>query len=179
MSIGRALVKVNFAFGLFCFLLMLRFGDWKNYKKYYPTILFVIIGDLLYNLFTYHVPMWSYNPDFICPNHTIVNLWVMMTVYPATVLIYLPHFPEKKGKQILYILLWVLLYGVIELAGYYIFDAIDHFNGWDMWWSLLFDVILFTMLPIHHKRPLLAWVLSFIVIMSLLTIFNVNVLEWN
>ncbi len=170
---------MNFAFGLFCFLLMLRFGDWKNYKKYYPTILFVITGDLLYNLFTYQAPMWSYNPDFICPNHTITNLWVMMTVYPATVLIYLPHFPEKKGKQVLYILFWVLLYGVIELAGYYIFDAIDHFNGWNMWWSLLFDVILFTMLPIHHKRPILAWGLSFIVIISLLTIFNVNILDWN
>jgi hypothetical protein len=41
MSIRRALVKVNFAFGLFCFLLMLRFGDWKNYKKYYPKGLWV------------------------------------------------------------------------------------------------------------------------------------------
>lgn len=170
---------MNFAFGIFCLLLMWRFGDWKNYKKFYSTILFMIMGDLMYNLFTYQAPTWKYNPDFLLLNHTIVNLWVMITVYPATVLIYLSHFPEKKGRQILYILFWVFLYGVIELVGYYIFDAIDHFNGWNMGWSLLFDLILFIMLPIHHKRPLLAWGLSLIVIIVLLNIFNVNILEWN
>lgn len=170
---------MNFVFGAFCLLLMLRFGDWKNYKKYYPTILFMIIGDLLYNLFTYQAPTWKYNSDFILPNHTLVNLWIMMTVYPATVLIYLPHFPEKRSKQVLYILFWVLLYGIIELAGFYIFNAIEHLNGWNMWWSLWFNLILFTMLPIHHKRPILAWGLSFIVIIFLLIMFNVNILEWN
>ncbi|MGM0878538.1 MAG: hypothetical protein ACQEWV_28555 [Bacillota bacterium] len=43
----------------------------------------------------------------------------------------------------------------------------------------MFDIILFTMLPIHHKRPLLAWGLSIIVIIFFLTVFDVNVHKLN
>nr|WP_295970302.1 CBO0543 family protein [uncultured Bacillus sp.] len=170
---------MNFIFGFFCLFILWRFGEWKNYKTYYPTILFMIIGDLLYNLFTSQTPTWSYNPDFICRNHTLVNLWVMMTTYPATVLIFLPHYPERRSKQILYIFLWSVLYGLIETIGIYLVGNISHHNGWNMWWSMAFNIVLFTMLPIHHKRPLLAWGLSIMIIISLLNIFNINVLEWN
>jgi hypothetical protein len=43
-----------------------------------------------------------------------------------------------------------------------------------MWWSFLFDVILFVMLYIHYKRPLLAWGLSIIIIIFFLNVFDVN-----
>lgn len=167
------------AVGIMSLLIGWRFGDWRNLRKYYPTILFMIIGDLLYNVLTYNNPMWSYNKDWIFPNHTFVNLWIMVTVYPATVIIYLFHFPNKKIKQIFFILFWVILYVLAELLGFYVFGLIDHFNGWNMWWSFLLDIILFTMLPIHHKRPLLAWGLSIFVIIFFLTVFDVNVQKLN
>lgn len=154
-----------------------RFGDWKNWKKYYPTILFFIMGDLLYNILTFNHPTWSYSKGWIFPNHTLINLWIMATIYPATTIIYLFYFPKEKIKQILYILLWVLIYVLGELLGLHVFGLIDHFNGWNMWWSALFDIILFTMLPIHHKRPLLAWGLSIIVIIFFLTVFDVKISE--
>lgn len=167
------------AFGIMSLLIGLKFGDWKNLRKYYPTILFLIIGDLLYNLFTYNDPMWSYTKAWFLQNHTLVNLWIMITVYPSTVIIYLFYFPKKKMKQIFYILIWVMTYILLEILGLHVFGLIDHFNGWNMWWSLLFDIILFTMLPIHQKHPLVAWGLSIIVIIFFITTFDVKILNLN
>lgn len=179
IQVGRVLVKMNIAFGIMFLLIGWRFGDWKNLGKYYSTILFLIIGDLLYNVLTYNNPIWKYNKDWMLANHTLVNLWIMITVYPATVITYLFYFPKNKIKQIFYILFWVILYFVWELLELNVLGLIKHYHGWNMWWSLLFDIILFVMLPIHHKRPLLAWGLSIFVIIFFLIIFDVNVLKLN
>ena len=40
--------------------------------------------------------------------------------------------------------------------------------------SVLFTGIIFFLLPIHHKRPLLAWLLSIIFIITLLMIFDIK-----
>ncbi|WP_243290964.1 CBO0543 family protein [Bacillus sp. FJAT-47783] len=165
------------AFGIVSLLIGLKFGDWRNYKKYYPTILFLIIGDLLYNILTYHDPAWRYTKTWLLQNHTLVNLWIMITVYPSTVIIYLFYFPKKKMKQVFYILLWVMIYILLEIIGLHVFGLINHFNGWNMWWSLLFDVILFVILPIHQRNPLVAWGLSLIVIIFFLTTFDVKILN--
>ncbi|HVI20877.1 MAG TPA: CBO0543 family protein [Bacillus sp. (in: firmicutes)] len=167
------------SFGITCIVLGWKLGDWRKIDKYYPTILFLIIGDLLYNLFTYSNPTWSYNKNWIFPNHTLANLWIMITVYPATVIVYLYHFPKKRIKQIFYIVFWVILYVLTEILGLHVFGLIDHFNGWNMWWSLLFDIILFVMLYIHYKLPFLAWGLSIIVIIFFLHVFDVNLHNLN
>jgi len=168
---------MTIVFGIIFLLIGWRFGDWRNFKKYYPTILYFIIGDLLYNMLTYEHSLWTYNKDWILPNHTVINLFVMVTVYPATVITYLFHFPKKKIKQIFYILFWVILFIVWELLNLHAFGLIKHFHGWNIWWSFLFDIIIFIMLPIHHKRPFVAWGLSIIIIIFFLTVFNVNIFE--
>lgn len=170
---------MNVVFGLLFLFVGWKFGDWKNFKKYYPTILFFIIGDLLYNLLTYNNPMWEYKKDGIFPNHTLSNLWIMITVYPGTVITYLFHFPKKKINQIFYILFWVILYVLWEFVNVHVLGLIDHYNGWNMRWSFLFDFIIFIMLVIHHKRPLLAWGFSIIIIIFFLKLFDVNVYELN
>ena len=37
-----------------------RFGDWKRWKEFYPTYLFVILGDITYNFLFYEKPLWEY-----------------------------------------------------------------------------------------------------------------------
>lgn len=34
-----------------------KWGDWKNWKLYYPTILFMILGDFVYIFLTYKKPL--------------------------------------------------------------------------------------------------------------------------
>ena len=67
------------SFGIINLILGWKLGDWRKLEKYYPTILFLIIGDLLYNIFTYGNLTWSYNDNWLFPNHIINNLWIMLT----------------------------------------------------------------------------------------------------
>jgi hypothetical protein len=151
----------------------IKWGDWRNWKKYYPTLLFLIIGDFLYNFLLYEKSMWIFH-DVILPNHTMVTLLAMVISYAVTVLIYLGRFPKGWKKRSLWFLLWSGIYLLIEYVNSML-GFITYHNGWNMWWSGLFTGIIFLILPIHHKKPLLAWLLSIVIILSLLSIFGVKI----
>ncbi|WP_102349103.1 CBO0543 family protein [Bacillus sp. Marseille-P3661] len=150
-------------------------GDWRNWKSYYPTILFFMIGDLLYNFLLYKQSMWLFI-DLILPNHTTVTILAMFVSYISTVLIYLGRFPEGWGKRFMWFLLWSGIYLVIEFINMRL-GFITYHNGWNYGWSILFTLFIFFILPIHHKRPIVAWLLSIIIIVGLSMIFNVRISE--
>ena len=147
-------------------------GDWRNWKEYYPTILFFIMGDFLYNFLLYKKSMWIFH-DVILPNHTMITLLAMVVSYTATVLIYVGRYPEGWKKRLFWFLLWSGVFLAIEYVNSKL-GFITYHNGWNMWWSVIFTGIIFIILPIHHKKPLLAWALSIVIILSLLTIFEVK-----
>jgi hypothetical protein len=148
-------------------------GDWRNWKQYYPTILFFIMGDFLYNFLLYNKSMWLFH-DILLPNHTMITILAMIVSYSATVLIYLGRFPKGWKKRFLWFLVWSGIFLSFEYINSKL-GFITYHNGWNMWWSVLFTGIIFIILPIHHKRPLLAWLFSIIIIISLLNIFDVKV----
>lgn len=37
-----------------------KWGNWRNWKEYYPTILYFIIGDLSYKVLFYNKTLWEY-----------------------------------------------------------------------------------------------------------------------
>lgn len=119
--------------------------------------------------------MWVFH-DLILPNHTIITILAMFVSYSSTVLIYLGRFPEDWNKRFLWFLLWVGIYLSVEYLDS-MFGFITYHNGWNMLWSVLFTGIIFIILPIHQKRPLLAWLLSLIIIVTLLNIFDVKISE--
>lgn len=152
-----------------------KWGDWRNWKQYYSTILFFIIGDFLYNFLLYKKTMWLFH-DLVLPNHTTITVLAMVVTYSATVLIYLGRFPHGWLKRLLWFLLWVGIYLSAEYFNSKL-GFITYYNGWNFWWSVLFTAIIFFILPIHHKRPLLAWLISIIIIGSLLSIFDVKLTD--
>ena len=157
---------------IFYLIAAVKWGDWKNWQQYYPTILFLILGDFLYNFLLYQKSMWLFH-DLILPNHTMVTLLAMVVTYSATVIIYLGRFPEGWVKRLLWFLLWVGIYMAAEYVNSKL-GFITYHNGWNLPWSVFFTGIIFFILPIHHKRPLLAWLFSVIIIVSLLIIFDVK-----
>ncbi len=167
----RTILFIGFIFVTFLW------GDYKNWKKYYPTILYFIICSLLYTVFTYDYPLWKFNPiypsSYILPNNLLISIAVTFILFPCTALIYLGNFP-KRHRQILYILTWVVIYSAIEFIALH-FGAILYENGWRYLYSIIFNVFLFSFLRIHHLKPSLAWILSLIFILSFITIFNVPV----
>lgn len=155
-----------------------KWGDWRNWKMYYPTILFYILGDFLYlYLLSDFYPMWTYDPQGVDEKvnltNTHVSFSIMAVKYPVTILIFLYRFPGGKLiKKLLYILGWVLLYTVNEVVDIKL-NLIKYDNGWSLKWSILFNAVMFTILWVHHKRPAAAWGLSILFILFLWRQFDV------
>jgi hypothetical protein len=142
-------------------ILAYKFSDWRNWKSYYPTILFMILGDMLYNFIAYNHPLW----EQITPNLSITFsvLFINFTAWPAITLLYLTYFPETgKLKKALYILMWVLIHTLTELFLWW-FGYYEYSNGWHIGWSMLFDALMFPLLIIHHRKPQFAWPLAFLI----------------
>lgn len=155
-------------------LLAWRWGDWRNWKKYHSTILYMIMCDLLYNFLTYNYPIWTYPHTSFQPNHTIINLFVMFIAYPCMLLIYLGHFPNGVIKKILWVLLWVMMWSVLEWVSLKLGQFAYH-NGWTWGWSILFNIALFLMVRLHYNKPLISYGLSVIATIFLLIIFKVPI----
>lgn len=164
--------------GLVTILSAWKWGDWKNWLQYLPTIQYFIIGDMLYNLFTWNYSLWSYpHPPNLLPNHITNNLYIMLTIYPSTMLIFLYRFPKNDFiKQILYILIWIGLWLVFELIMVFNGLCVYH-HGWSYGWSIIFACIMVPMLVLHHKRPMWAYILSVPITGFLLLWFHVPVFK--
>jgi len=147
-----------------------KWGDWKNWRQYYPTILFFILGNFTHNLLTYNYPLWEYESPFL--KKTLSDILVSFVLFPSTILLYLPHFPKKLKKQIIYVLFWVAIYTILEMVSHYL-GFFSYHNGWNIGWSILFDCLMFPLLWLHHKNPLWVWPIGFIVSIALLVIFKV------
>jgi hypothetical protein len=101
---------MNAIYALVWLGVLVKWGDLRNWRLYYPTILFFIVGDFIYlYLLSDQYPMWRYNPQGFDKGMGITNSHVSLSImaikYPATILIYLSKFPVGGYvKQIGYIL---------------------------------------------------------------------------
>ena len=126
-----------------------NWSDWRNWQNYYPTILFFIAGDLIYNFIAYNNPLWELTSPHLGVTFTV--LLVSITMWSASTLL----------KIAFYILIWVVLFTLVELV-LTRFQYIRYSNGWNIGWSILFDAVMFPLLKIHHEKPQLAWFLTLI-----------------
>ena len=147
-----------------------KFGDWKNWRKYYPTMLFFGMGDLIYISVFHDRPLWMFSTDFLVPS--LNELFVIFTIFFSTTLIFLSRYPDKLSSQLKYNTFWILLYIGIELATGAI-GMIESHNGWNIKWSILHDTIQFPLIALHHKRPVLAWTIALVFLVLIMKTFGV------
>ena len=150
--------------------LCFKWGDRKNWKLFYPTVLFYIISNLSYDILTYSKPLWLYSGSFW--NHTFADYFVAFFTYPAIIILFLSNFPKKILRQVLYIVFWVFIMSFVEYI-MHINGGIKYYNGWSIGWSILFDSIMFSLLFLNYKKPLLSWIISIVLAFSLMFIFNI------
>jgi hypothetical protein len=136
-----------------------KFGDWRNWRKYYSTILFFILSNAVYFLLTYNHSLWLYETKIL--NYSFTDLFICITVYPSIVMLFIPKFPKKKTKIITHISLYVAIFTIAELIGVK-FGYFTYHNGWNIWLSIIFSYMLFSILYIHYKKPLYAWIIALI-----------------
>lgn len=147
-----------------------KWGDWRHWKLYYPTILYMLIGDFVVDILMNAKPLFGFGA-FI-EKFPILDIVVMLLLYPSTVILYLTHYPKPAGKQALYILLWVGIYVAAEIAANATKGFCYH-NGWNIWYSALFDMVMFPLLALHYKKPLLVWPISAILCFALIWWFRI------
>ncbi|SDE18689.1 hypothetical protein SAMN02799630_04979 [Paenibacillus sp. UNCCL117] len=150
-----------------------KWGDWRNWKQYHPTMLYITSGGMLYEYLTHDRNLWVFNPDFLYNQKVTVLIYAILTM-PLNVLLYLSTMPRNsKLKMIRHILLWIGIYAVTEWLLQY-FNRIDYAYGWTFWYSVLFDCIMFPMLLLHHRKPAAAYLLSIFIIWFLMFMFQIK-----
>ncbi|WP_201715208.1 hypothetical protein [Rossellomorea arthrocnemi] len=154
-----------------------RFGNWKEFYSYYPTLLFFIIGDLLSQFLLYDYSMWEFRTitpfgDSIHLNHTLISLSKMVIQYTVTITIFIGRLPSSKLGKLCWIILWTGIYGLTEGISH-LLGMMTYHNGWHYGWDILFNLMMFTVLIVHHKNPILGWIISFPIILFLFIFFDV------
>lgn len=150
-----------------------KWGDWKNWKKYYPTMLYLMVGNLAYHQLCYDKLLWmDQSPYFSCL--FLQFIWTFM-VFPATVLLYLPHFPQSgQTNKIVYLSLWASFYTGLEAFTMHL-GFFSHHHGWNLRWSLLLNFLIFSLLKLHYEKPLIVWPISLILALILMSLFDIPI----
>lgn len=135
-----------------------RWGDWRRWQKYYPTMLFVIVVDFFGTIVTYPYSLWQFHASMFIPNHTINDFQIAIVILPSLVLIYLSMYPFVSPllAQVGYTALFVVIHSLIEFF-FFFAGLITYHHGWNFVWSVLLWVIMFPIIRIHYDRPWLAW----------------------
>jgi hypothetical protein len=147
-----------------------KYGDWRNWKLYYPTILYFIIGDLTLHILTDPKWLWAYQawPFTI----HLTWLFVVTCIYPCLVILYLTFFPKKFKFKILYTLLCIAIFTIYEYM-MTLFGAFHYYNGWNLMYSIAFDFVMIPILYLHYKRPLVVWPISFALAFGFMFLFKI------
>ncbi|MGZ4163793.1 MAG: CBO0543 family protein [Tumebacillaceae bacterium] len=150
-------------------------GDWRNWRVYYPTILYHYIVNLLQDLLTYDYTLWKFQNNIpFLPNHIPCSLTIMFVNFTAIILIYLGKYPRRVLHQILWMLFWAAINVGIELISLR-FHHIVYEHGWTLGWSIVIDILIYPLLRLHFKRPLLAWAATAAVFAFFIVYFHIPI----
>jgi hypothetical protein len=101
----------------------------------------------------------------------VVIVYALITM-PISIFLFLSHFPKKWFQRLFYILLWSGIYIFVEWI-LYIFDRISYQNGWQFWYSFLFDIVMFLVIALHQYKPFPAYIISLFIIIFIITYFDI------
>jgi hypothetical protein len=161
---------MNCIIGILVIILAYFKGDWKNWEKYYPTMLYTSLSSFVYEFISHsHFHLWELERSFL--NLMGVHFIHNLIVNPLICFVFLSNFPNQFRVRIAYYVKWVILFlGAEWIASH--FSILTYHNGWNLWWSFLFILIMFPMIRLHYVHKLRALILSVIISASYLFLFD-------
>jgi hypothetical protein len=145
---------------------------WKNWRVFHPTMLYTSVLVLLYNFICKDHLLWKHQ-SIPMKSHFTGELLHAFAILPIITLLFLSFYPDK-GRRLRYIALWSLLSFAAEfpfaVTGMIVFE-----NGYHYWMELLFYPLMYFMIRLHHKKPLISYGLSALIIPLLIWLFKVPV----
>ncbi|WP_390355698.1 CBO0543 family protein [Virgibacillus halophilus] len=151
-----------------------KFWNWERFYRYHTTMLYIATMNLLYLFFTAGYHLWKMESDIGLPV-PIINMLYTFIVFPCTTILFLSRYPEYLKGQIYHNLKWIFIYIGAEWVGS-LFNLITYEHGWNLGWSLLFVIMMFLMFRLHYKRPLFAYLLTFVFTVLIIYYFKI---PWN
>lgn len=150
---------------------------WKSWKEYYPTVLYYCTANLLYEFLYYNHTLWAFKAITTGSiNHTMILMAFVFVIIPIAIMIYLQRFPLKLSAQAAYVTIWTFFFSIIEFLffkmGMFVYE-----HGWNIWFSVLFDLGMFIMIRLHYKKPLLAVGISAGMVLAFLVLFPISFAE--
>jgi hypothetical protein len=132
--------------------------------------LYLFTGSVVCNLLVYQKPLWDFCHLFY--KYTVLNIAISAILYPCTVILFLSFYPKTFAKQVLHIFLWICLYTGVEYVSFLFGDFI-YLNGWNIFYTIAFNAIMFPMIRLHYKKPLLTWPISAVLAFLLIWYFHI------
>jgi hypothetical protein len=148
---------MNLAIAAILLLIAILFSKWSRWKEYYPTLLFIAVCNLLYNYLVMGNHLWKFKSAIV--PHEVMDIVYTFIINPSMTIVFLSHHPAKWWRNILYWTAWTIVFTGIEYIQF-VTDCINYFNGWTIWWTIVFYVTMYPMLYLHYRKPILALVLS-------------------
>jgi hypothetical protein len=171
---GEGYPIIRIMLGGFAVLAAWKLTHWKKWRKYYPTVLFLVATNLLSSVITQHHRLWVFLPSNLFPTHSLTDLFHTLVTFPATVFIYLSLYPKNLLLQICHVLLWILIFSGGEYLTYRM-ALLRYDNGWSFSWSVFINCLLFPILRIHYSSPILAWILYFTFLLLIWNVFGFSI----
>jgi len=162
---GLIIISMIFI-GLCC-----KWGDWKNWRIYYPTIIFYIIVAITSHIITVNKPLWVIHNFFNID--ILANYFISGFIAPSIIILFLYNYPNQKIKQIAHIIFFVFIPSLIEYIGY-LRKTITYHNGWSFVWTVILYIGMFSMIRLHYKKPLLTWLIFFAMIVGGMFYFKIS-----
>jgi hypothetical protein len=121
---------MHLTLALFTIFAAWRWSDWKNWRQYHSSMLYITAAGFLYEFLTKDQPLWVFLPDFPC-NHAVTVVVYAAVTMPLTILMFLSNYPKTIGKQIRRICLWISIYVSAEVI-LFVSGRITFQNGWKL-----------------------------------------------
>ncbi|MGD6801268.1 CBO0543 family protein [Rossellomorea aquimaris] len=163
-------IVLTFTLLLFAFLK----GNWREWEKYHLTIFYVIICNLLYNHIAQKKLLWEYYPDFYPKSHILVDILYSFINLPAITLLFLTFYPFTASLlvKVRFIAIWSGASFIIEYP-FYKFERLLLQNGYEYWMDILFYIVMYSMIRLHFSRPFLTYLLSAIITIMMIWLFDI------
>lgn len=145
-------------------------GDWKNWEKYYPTMLYISLLSFVYEFISHsHFHLWELEKSLL--NLMGAHLMHNLIINPLICFVFLSRFPDQLRHQFFYYIKWIVLFFAAEYIAYRV-SVLTYHNGWHLGWSFLFVTIMFPMIRLHYVHKLRALILSVLIGAIYLFIFD-------
>jgi hypothetical protein len=158
--------------GLIVFMVLLNVfgGTWRYVPKYYKSMAYVSCVNACYYLLCRRHLVWEFTPNGI--NWKFLRAAQILIVSPLLVLLYLSKLPESRLKQILHTVKSILIACLVELFVHKQ-KLLQFRHGWNLLWSSLMYLMMFTYSSLFTKRPFLTCLLSILSSVFFIIKFNV------